>query len=466
MKVDQVQRPTILLVDDEEMVLKALRRILTSPEWDLVTAVSGAQALKIMGRQSIALIISDQRMPQMSGLELLSEVKCTYPDTVRIVLTGYAEMDVVVKAINQGEVYRFFTKPWNNAELVATVREILKRRQESFSQVSSFTDQLSRANLETVMALAEAIELKDHYTKGHCSRVRDYALQMALALKLSNSFCRDLVYASLLHDCGKIGVSEATLNVEGPLSEDQCREVQRHPVLGFEMTSKINYLRPASIIIRQHHERWDGTGYPDRISAQEISLGGRIVAVADTFDAMTSSRSYRHALDFKTAVQKLLDNRGSQFDPEIVDLFVSLLESEAKVKGKVESCRCLLLVGVTQEKISELKSLLPAGRYKLYAAESLAEARSQLDGVDMVICALKLTDGDGVDFLIDCRRLRPQIIRILLVDRYDIEVLAETVNQAGLYSFIIRPLRSTEVMAMVENAFEWQRMAKTLNFNE
>ncbi len=460
------QRPTILVVDDEAMVLNALRRILTSSEWDLLTADSGARALEIMARQPIALIISDQRMPQMSGLELLNKVKSSYPDTVRIVLTGYAEMEIVVKAINQGEVYRFFTKPSNNAELLETIREVLQRQQESRYQISSFSDQLSRANLETVMALAEAIELKDHYTKGHCSRVRDYALRMALALNLSETFCRDLVYASLLHDCGKIGISEVILNINGPLNDDQYLEVQRHPLLGFEMTSKIDYLRPASIIIRQHHERWDGKGYPDRLKAQEISLGGRIVAVADTFDAMTSSRPYRRALDFKVAIQELLDNRGRQFDAELVDLFVSLLDDEVEVSGMVEIPRRLLLVGVTSEKISELENSLSTARYELIAVDSLAQARTQLDNIDMIICALRLDDGDGAAFLADCRRFQPQIIRIILIERQDLGGLAETVNQAGLYAFMIRPLRPAEVQALVENAFEWRRMASALHFDE
>ena len=460
------KRPTILIVDDDEMVLNALRRVVTNPEWDLLTADSGARALEIMTRQPIALIISDQRMPEMSGLELLNEVKSLYPEIVRIVLTGYADMEIVVKAINQGEVYRFFTKPWNNAELLETIREVLQRQQESHNQISSFSNQLSRANLETVMALAEAIELKDHYTKGHCSRVRDYALRMALALNLSETFCRDLVYASLLHDCGKIGVSEEILNINGPLNDEQFREIQRHPLLGFEMTSKIDYLRPASIIIRQHHERWDGKGYPDRLKAQEISLGGRIVAVADTFDAMTSSRPYRRALDFEVAVQELLDNRGSQFDAELVDLFVSLLDNKVEDSGKAKIARRLLLVGVAAGKISELENSLSTTRYELIAVDSLAQARTQLDNIDMIICALRLDDGDGAVFLADCRRLQPQIIRIMLIERQDLGGLTETVNQAGLYAFMILPLRPAEVQALVENAFEWRRMASSLNFDE
>ncbi len=463
--VPDQQKPTILLVDDEVMVLKALRRVLANSEWVVLAVESGAQALEIMARQPIALVISDQRMPEMTGLELLYEVKRLYPETVRIVLTGYAEMDVVVKAINQGEVYRFFTKPWDNAELIETIQDVMKSWREKLGQLSSFSEQLARANLETVMALAEAVELKDHYTKGHCSRVRDYTLRMALALNLSETFCRDLVYASLLHDCGKIGVSEVTLNINGPLNDEQYREVQQHPVLGFEMTSKIDYLRPASISIRQHHERWDGAGYPDHLKAQEISLGGRIVAVADTFDAMTSSRPYRRALGFKRAIQELLDNRGSQFDPEIVDLFVSLLEQEAATSEMVKKRRRLLLVGVTSEKIAELENSLPAASYEILTADSVAVAQSLVEDVDMVICARQLKDGDGTSFLVECRRLWPQVIRVMLIERQDLDNFTETVNQAGLYAFMIRPLRPVEVLPMVENSFEWRQMVKALHFD-
>ncbi|MCD6293112.1 MAG: response regulator [Deltaproteobacteria bacterium] len=458
--------PAILLVDDEEMVLHALRRVLATSEWDLLVAGSGSQALEIMARQPVSLVISDQRMPEMSGLELLSVVKEKYPETIRIVLTGYAEMDVVVKAINQGEVYRFFTKPWNNDELLQTIREVLQKQLASYARISSYSDQLSRANLETVMALAEAIELKDHYTKGHCSRVRDYALQMALALNLSQDFCRDLVYASLLHDCGKIGISESILNINGALSEKQYREIQRHPILGFEMTCKIDYLRPASIIIRQHHERWDGRGYPDRLRGEEISLGGRIVAVADAFDAMTSSRPYRRALDFKVAVQELLDSRGSQFDPELVDVFVLLLETGSDDYVKLKANRRLLLVGAAVEKVAELENSLPAVRYELVVVDTIADARTRFDDVDMVICTQKLVDGDGVSFLTACRRLWPQIIRVMLIERQDVGSITESVNQAGLYAFMITPLRPAEVQALVENAFEWRRMARALQLNK
>ncbi len=176
------EKPTILLVDDEKLVLNALYRALESPEWNLSTAESGVQALKIIEEQPIALVISDQRMPGMTGLELLNEIRRRSPETVRIILTGFAEMEVIIKAINQGEVFRFFTKPWDRQELLQTIRMVLERRRQNGELLAAYSGRLSRASLTTVMALAEAVELKDHYTKGHCSRVRDYSLEMARVL--------------------------------------------------------------------------------------------------------------------------------------------------------------------------------------------------------------------------------------------------------------------------------------------
>ncbi|MBN2705033.1 MAG: response regulator [Deltaproteobacteria bacterium] len=461
------KKPIILLVDDEEMVLKALTRTLLDPDWELLTANNGAQALALMAEHQVAAIISDQRMPGMNGLELLGEVKRRYPEVVRMVLTGYAEMNVVVKAINQGEVYRFFTKPWDGEELRRTLKEIVARHNEDQNRIAAVGAQLLRANLDTVMALAEAIELKDHYTKGHCSRVRDYSLQMALALNLSSEFCRDLVYASLLHDCGKIGVSETILNINGPLNEEQFAEVKKHPQLGFEMTSKIDYLRPASIIIRQHHERWDGRGYPDGLRGEEISLGARIVAVADTFDAMTSSRPYRRALDFKAALKELRAVRGSQLDPHLVDLFNSLLTVETVgVATEAAAPRRLLLVGVAPEISRMMVEVLPMNRYRLTRVDTSEQALPLLAHSDMVICALcPVATDDCLGFLAECRRSRPQVIRIMQIENKDMEKITETINQAGLYAYLVSPLRAEEILALIENAFEWRAMAEKLDFD-
>jgi len=456
-------KPVVLLVDDDEFVLHALRRLLEDDDRELLTATDGSEALQLLERQPVALVISDQRMPNLTGLELFREVKKRWPETVRVLLTGYAEMNLVIEAINQGEVYRFLTKPWDTRELLQMVAEILaewRRRQRE--SLDSYSARLQKANLETVMALAEAVELKDLYTKGHCVRVRDYSLQLARALNLDDNFRRDLIYASLLHDCGKIGISEAILNIEGPLTPEQYREVQRHSVLGFQMTCKIEYLRAASIIIRQHHERWDGSGYPDGLKGKEISLGARIVAIADSFDAMTSSRPYRRALDYQSAIAELEAGRGSQFDPELVDLFISL-QRESDVPGAEHRLRHLLLVGLPEEIVTEIRTVLAGDIYEIEAVPTAAGAVTGLAAADLVICDYQLPDVAAVAFLTQCRRRCPGVIRMLLVERREVENIGEEVNQAGLYAYMIEPLRPNEIAALVDNAFEWRRMVRDLN---
>ncbi|HDS15754.1 MAG TPA: HD domain-containing protein [Proteobacteria bacterium] len=290
---------------------------------------------------------------------------------------------------------------------------------------------------------------------------------MALALNSGPEFCRDLVYTSLLHDCGKIGVSEAILNINGPLNEEQFAEVKKHSQLGFEITSKIDYLRPASIIIRQHHERWNGQGYPGGLRGEEIFLGARIVAVADTLDAMTSSRPYRRALDFKAAIIELRALWGSQLDPRLVDVFISLLTTETSGAGIAETApRRLLLVGVAPEITRMMVEALPAERYHLTGVDASEQALSLLECSDMVICALCPVEMDAcLGFLAECRRSRPQVIRIMQIENKDMERITETINQTGLYAYLVSPLRADEILALIENAFEWRAMAENLDFD-
>ncbi len=458
-----VTKPVVLLVDDEELVLNALCRVLEAEDRELLTAGDGSQALELLEQRPVALVISDQRMPNMTGLELFREIKQRWPETIRVLLTGYAEMNLVIEAINQGEVYRFLTKPWDTRELMRMVDEILadwRRRQRE--KLEDYSARLQKAGLETVMALAEAVELKDHYTKGHCARVRDYSLQLAKALDLDENFRRDLIYASLLHDCGKIGISESILNIPGPLTPEQYREIQRHPALGFQMTCMIEYLRTASIIIRQHHERWDGKGYPDGLKGEEITLGARIVAVADSFDAMTSSRPYRRALDYQSAIAELEAGRGTQFDPRLVDLFISL-QREHKAPAVAGGSRRLLLVGLSEDSVREIRAVLAGGIYEIEALPGSAGALARVAAVDLVICDYHLPDLPAAEFLARCRRQAPGVIRMLLVERREVKMIGEEINAAGLYAYMIQPMRPNEISALVDNAFEWRRMVQDLN---
>lgn len=181
----------ILVVDDEEPIRKSLSRLFKINGLSVVTADSAVKALDILLKEPVDLVISDHKMLKMSGLELMMKIRDTHPDVVRIMLTAFSEKSVMQRAINQGEIFRFFFKPWDDEELVAAVEKSLERKACILEERKRIVSELQRSNIETVMALAEAIELKDSHTKGHCSRVRDYSLQMARAVNLPNELLID-----------------------------------------------------------------------------------------------------------------------------------------------------------------------------------------------------------------------------------------------------------------------------------
>ena len=361
MEVCKTGQPTVLVVDDEKMIVKSLSRFLRMNELDVVTATSAKEALAIIEKQEIALVLSDYNMPDMNGLDLMIEIRMKYPDTVRIMLTAFSEQRLMQTAINRGEIYRFFTKPWHEDELMSAVTSGLVRYQHIRGEKKYLLEQreaiviareklvqekermlmdherfmrereqilsaLKRSNMETITAIAEAIELKDIYTRGHCTRVRNYALRLAREIDLSSDMLMDLSYGALLHDCGKIGISEEILLKPGMLDQQQRQRIEEHPVKGYHLTCSIHHLKTASIFIRQHHEQWNGNGYPDGLKRDEIHVCSRIIAIADAFDAMTSDRSYRKGMSTTKARTILFECKGTQFDPMLVDRFVSLLD--------------------------------------------------------------------------------------------------------------------------------------------
>jgi len=324
----KLQNQKVLIVDDEQSILTSLSRLFKMNDIDVMTADSGAQALDIIRRKHVDLVISDYKMPGMSGVDLMIQTRNTHPDIIRIILTAFPEQKIMQTAINQGEIYRFFVKPWDENELLDAVNTGLKHKSDILEEKKRIISELNRSNIETVMALAEAIELKDSYTRGHCSRVRDFSLQMARTIGLSPELLIHLVYGSLLHDCGKIGVPENILLSPGKLSDEQRKIIEHHSILGFELTNSVSHLKTASIFIRHHHERWDGRGYPNGLLQDESHICSRIISIADTFDAMVSDRPYRKGMDIDKAEMILIENKGFQFDPDLVDAFISILDKK------------------------------------------------------------------------------------------------------------------------------------------
>ncbi len=312
---------TVLFVDDEKPILRALERMyLERDDLRCLFASSGQEALDIMEREEVWVVVSDYLMPGMRGIELLSKVKARWPNIFRIMMTAYADLSIAIDAINKSEAFRFVTKPWNNQELMETVDEAVMRYQLIQSLV---TDD------ETVyLSLAQTVELKDPYTKGHCDRVAKYAVTLAKAIGLGDAKLEEIKHGSWLHDCGKIGVPERVLNFPGRLNEGDMESVMQHPRWGAEVARQAKMSESVVNIILYHHEQYSGNGYPSGLKGEEIPIEARIVAIADVFDALYSDRPYRKAYSFERVIDILQEMTPTHLDPELVNRFIPLARKE------------------------------------------------------------------------------------------------------------------------------------------
>lgn len=317
---------TVLFVDDEQSIRNAIERMyLERDDVRCLFADSGQEGLNILAREEVWVVVSDYLMPGMRGIEFLSKVKGVRPDAVRIMMTAYADLSVAIDAINKSEAYRFVTKPWNNKELMDTVDEAMMRYQ--------LIQSLGSADEAIYFSLAQTVELKDPYTKGHCDRVARYAVSLARAAGLAENVINDIKHGSWLHDCGKIGVPEGVLNFPGRLSEDDLETVMQHPRWGSEVARQARMSDTVINIILYHHERFDGQGYPSGLEGEQIPIEARIVAIADVFDALYSDRPYRKAYDFDRTIEILHEMTETHFDHQLIELFLPIAE-EVRTNGR------------------------------------------------------------------------------------------------------------------------------------
>lgn len=329
-------RHKILLVDDEEANVRLLRRVL-SDEYDTVEALNGQEALKMLKEhEDISLIITDQRMPGMTGVQLLKESLAIRPDAIRILLTGYTDVQALIDAINSGHVYKYVPKPWDRDELKLTVKRALEaydlkqRNTQLVVELTGALSQLEEVSLGTIRALADALDAKCDYTSGHSLRVSQYALLIGKTIGLTNEELRDLELGAVLHDIGKIGVPESILWKPAKLTPEETEIMSEHPVKSAQIIGDLPSLQKAKRFVLHHHEFMDGSGYPSKLAGEEIPLGARILLVADAYDAMTSDRPYRKAIGHERAMAELKKCAGRQFDPKLVEALVGVLGEGAE----------------------------------------------------------------------------------------------------------------------------------------
>ncbi len=328
----------ILIVDDEELICRLLAQKLTSEGYSCVTAHSGREALSRFYKDTFSLIISDIKMPEMDGIELLKRVRSLNPKMMVIMVTAYPEIDLAVEAMRLG-AYDFIIKPADLELILLSVRKALDKKrleeeleayhknlerlvEERTAKLQHAYRVLKKAHLDSVKVLAEAIDAKDPYTRGHSDRVRRMSLKIAISLGFTEDKLESLEYGALLHDIGKIGIKDEVLQKPGVLNAGEYQYIQEHPLIGVKIVEGIEFFRDKIPMIRNHHERFDGKGYPDGLAGEAIPLEARIITVPDAFDAMTSVRPHSQNKPLRDVLTELAGGKGTQFDPKILEIFL------------------------------------------------------------------------------------------------------------------------------------------------
>jgi putative nucleotidyltransferase with HDIG domain len=334
----------ILVVDDEEAIREIVSSMLQNAGYSTMPAASGKHALEILGSgEEFQLMLSDLMMAEMDGIALLDQVQDCYPDMPAIMVTAVHDISVALAAIRNG-AYDYLLKPFEREHLLAMVKRALEHRKLRLenrayqsnleSLVAARTEQLRQtmADLErsydiTLEALGDALDLKDAETEGHSKRVTAFTIAMARAMGMSGDKIRIIARGAFLHDIGKMAIPDAILRKPGALIEEEIMIMREHCARGYHMLKKIPFLAEASEIVYAHQEKYDGTGYPRGLVGDEIPIGARLFAVADTLDAITSDRPYRAAQTVAAARDEIMRFSGTQFDPKVVEIFLSMPDS-------------------------------------------------------------------------------------------------------------------------------------------
>ncbi|MFI5113700.1 MAG: HD domain-containing phosphohydrolase [Terriglobales bacterium] len=331
----------ILVVDDEEAIREIVSSMLTAAQFHARQASSGLEALRLLeSGEEFDLVLSDLMMAEMDGIALLEHAKEKFPDLPVVMVTAVHDISIALQAIRNG-AYDYLLKPFEREQLLATVRRALenrrlKRENDNYrtnleALVAARTQQLRTAmsDLEgsydiTLAALGEALDMKDAETEGHSKRVTAFTIAIARKMGRPKEEVSVIARSAFLHDIGKMAIPDHILRKPGKLTPEEVEVMQEHAYYGYKILSKISFLTEAAEIVYAHQERYDGTGYPRGLKGEEIPLGARIFAIADTLDAMTSDRPYRAAQTIQAARKEIESWSGRQFDPQIVKVFLEM----------------------------------------------------------------------------------------------------------------------------------------------
>ena len=332
-----LEQPHCLIVDDEPRLRQVLMHLMRRDGFTCLEAENGEQAIAVLERHPVVLVMSDMRMPKLDGLSLLREIRARWPDTAVVMITAVADVEVAVSCLALGAM-DYLTKPFHLEEVRARVAQAIEKRrlvlenrgyQESLKEkVAVQASRLEELFLASVQSLADALEVKDPYTRGHSDRVSHYSAVIAQEMGLGGELLRRVELGGHVHDIGKIGVREDVLNKPAKLTSEEYQHVMSHPMVGWKILAPLLGDMPEALaVVRSHHERFDGRGIPDGLAGTDIPLAARIAAAADCFDAMTSDRPYRPQLSMEEALAEIVRFSGGQFDPCVVDAMMTAVEA-------------------------------------------------------------------------------------------------------------------------------------------
>ncbi|MCB1956983.1 MAG: response regulator [Rhodocyclaceae bacterium] len=356
--------PSVLFVDDEPGILASLRRLLRPEPFRLHFALGGAEALQILSREAIDVIVSDMRMPEMDGACFLERARVQHPGALRLLMTGHSDMRSTIDAINRGEIYRYISKPWVDGELLATVRQALEQQQlkrenarlaaltreqnealrqlnaeledkvrERTAELAARNESLKLANtslrqhfLVSVKTFSSLLEMRSGAVAGHARRVADLARRVAAVMGLPEKAQQDVFLAGLLHDVGKIGFPDGLLaRPVTAMNADEQGRYRRHASDGANLVEQVEELAGAALLVRSHHERFDGQGFPDGLAGEAIPLGARILGVVNDYDGYQNGTWSEHRLDAREALAEIQRLAGRRHDPAVVAAFAGVV---------------------------------------------------------------------------------------------------------------------------------------------
>lgn len=344
-------KANILIADDEEMIRELINITLSKEGFTCFQAGSAEEGMEIIGKQKLDLALLDIMMPGRSGIDLLKDIKQMTPDTTVLMITAMNDMETALSCIHNG-AEDYITKPFNLDRVLLTVKNALEKRRlvmenmeyqanleqkvrEQTEVIRTVMGEINLAYEHTLVALIRALDAREKEVGSHSERVMTYACLLAEAAGISEEERVIIGKGALLHDIGKIGVSDNILLKPAKLDDEEWKVMRQHPGIGFDILSGIRYFAGAADLVLSHHERWDGAGYPKGLAGEQIPISARIFALVDTLDAMTSDRPYRKALSFQAVLDEVVRCSGQQFDPRLVDIFLSIPKEEwEKAAGK------------------------------------------------------------------------------------------------------------------------------------